>query len=90
MKAAIRAKPAIKLLPSLFEDRSCAFFEELAGGMGVAAVDSMGLRRMRTPLSEGELYVLSHVNKLGTADVEAWIQEWDREGFLHPQKPSKL
>jgi hypothetical protein len=90
VKSTISANPAIKLLAATFDLFSCAIFEELAADEGAEAVDSLGVRRLRTRLSEGESYILSHVNKLGTADVEAWIQGWIREGFLPPPKPSKL
>jgi hypothetical protein len=90
MRAARQANPAIKLVDSTFNRFSCAHFEQLGGGKGAEAVDSLGGRRLRTRLSEGESYVLSHVNRLGKADVEAWIQGWIREGFIPRPRPNKL
>jgi hypothetical protein len=84
-EAATQANPAIKLLATTFDDRSSAGFEELAGGEGAEAVDSLGIRRLKTRLSEGESNALSHVSPLGAADVEAWIREWVGEGFLPPR-----
>jgi hypothetical protein len=82
LEAVARSNPAIKIFATTFEVCSCAGFEELAGGKGAEAVDSLGIRRLRTHLSERESHVLSHASKLGMADVKAWIQGWVRDGFL--------
>jgi hypothetical protein len=87
MEAAAKTNPAIKLFASTFEIFGCARFEELAAGRGAETIDLIGIRRLATHLSVRESRVLSHTSKLGTGAVEAWIQGWVREGFLHSSGP---
>jgi hypothetical protein len=89
-RAATQANPAIKLLNPGADRLSSARLEELAAGKGAGAVDSLGVRRLRSRLSEGESYVLSHVNQLDAADVGGWIKRWVQEGFLPRPSSGKL
>jgi hypothetical protein len=88
-KAAAQVNPAIKLLTT-YDRFSCARLEELAGGKGAEAVDSLGIRRLETRSSEEDSDVLRHVSKLSATDVNSWILGWIREGFLPTSSPSKL
>jgi hypothetical protein len=84
IEAASLANPAIKLLETTFDGLSCAELAEMAGSEGASAVDSIGIRRLRTSKTESESEAMRSAGPLVQSDVDSWIDGWVREGFLGP------